>query len=287
MFADVVGSTAMGEQLPAETYRLIMDRCLRQLNQSIDDFGGTVLRLMGDGLLAFFCTPKAHEDDPVRAALASLRIHERIGSYAKELGQPLQVRVGINTGRVVMGSMGGDIFSEYTGMGMPVVLAARLESAASPGQTLISETTARLIDRQFELQPTGPLSLKGFTEPVIAFELVAELTQPNAARGPEDLHSPLVGRDDVLREVNDLLQGLEAGRGGICTVIAGPGIGKSRLLQEVEAENATRQLRWAGGRAYSYSQEQPFGVIVDLLADLLGLSADDTPALMDLKLERV
>jgi hypothetical protein len=242
---------------------------------------------MGDGLLAFFGAPLAHEDDPIRAALAAHRMHESISQYAEELGLPLQVRVGISTGRVVMGEIGGEILSEYTGMGMPVNLAARLESAATPGYTLVEETTARFIRHQFELRSAGPFSLKGFPEPVLAFELGQELDEPLPALGRSDLHSPLVGRDGEQQELNDLLKGLEAGRGGICSLIAGPGIGKSRLLQEVKEGHAGQPVLWAVGRAYSYSHDQAFGVIIELLADLLELAADDTPALMDLKLERV
>lgn len=287
MFADVVGSTALGERLGAETSRIIMDRCLRRLNQEIATFGGTVARLMGDGLLAFFGAPRAHEDDPVRAVLAALRMQESIRMYAQELGQPLQVRIGINTGRAVMGDMGDEIFSEYTGMGMPVNLAARLESVATPGSTLVGETTARLIRHKFELHPAGPFSLKGFPEPVIAFELKAESAPKLPARRLSDLHSPLVGRHRERQDLTGLLKGLQAGRGAICTLIAGPGIGKSRLLREAGEDVADQSVQWASGRAYSYSQEQAFGVIIDLLADLLGLAADDTPALVDLKLERV
>ncbi|MFQ5795092.1 MAG: AAA family ATPase [Candidatus Bipolaricaulia bacterium] len=286
LFADVVGSTALGETLDAETVHLIMDRCLRRMSQAVDDSGGTVARLMGDGLLAFFGAPQVHEDDPERAALAAGHIHQSVAEYARELDQPLQVRVGINTGRVVMGEMGGEIISEYTAMGQPINLAARLQDAATPGHTLLGETTARLVRHRFEVESVEPLKLKGFDEPMPAFELVGERAKPESARGIIGLYSPLVGREAEWGKLTQLVEGLEAGRGGIVSLIGEPGIGKSRLLQEIKETYADRPLHWAEGRAYSYGGDLSYGVILDLLRELLDLAPDDSPAVLDIKLER-
>ena len=290
LFADVVGSTALAEQLGAETSRLILDRCLRRISEAVDEFGGTVSSLMGDGLMAFFGVPRAHEDDPERAALAAVRIHRDVADYARELDQSreeraLEVRVGINTGRVVLGDMGGQVHTEYTAMGPPVNLAARLQSAARPGKTLLGESTARMVRYRFQVEPLEPLKLKGFEEPVNAYELAGELTQPAPARGILGLQSTLVGRDSEVVRLAEMAARLEEGIGGIAALIGEPGIGKSRLLQEIKETSQNGQLRFAEGRAYSYTQDQPFSVILDLLAELLDLAADDSSAIMDLKLE--
>ena len=288
LFADVVGSTGMGGSIDAETLRLVLDRCLRLMSQAVDQFGGTVARLSGDGLLAFFGAPLAHEDDPERAVLAALAIHRSIADYSRELGdQPLSVRVGINSGRVVMGVVGGELQSEYTAMGQPIHLAARLQSAAEPGTSLLGETTTRLVAHRFSLEPMGPLSLKGFDEPQPAYRVIAELAEPETRRGLEaGSSSPLVGRDRELAELSERLDGLSDGRGAIVALVGEPGIGKSRLLREARRSHESLSTRWAEGRAYSYSQNQPLSVIRDLVAELLGLSTSDTPAMLDLKLER-
>ena len=228
---------------------------MRRASEAIDEFGGTISSLMGDGLIAFFGVPQAHEDDPEGAVLAALRIQKNVADYAQELGQPLEVRVGINTGRVVLGEMGGEVHSEYTAMGSPVNLAARLQSAAKPGNTLLGESTARMVRYRFQVELVEPLKLKGFEEPVNAYELAGELTQPAPARGIPGIQSPMVGRDDELGKLVEMAAGLEQGIGGIATLIGEPGIGKSRLLQETKEAQQNGQLRFAEGRAYSYTQD--------------------------------
>jgi len=289
LFADVVGSTALAERLGSETARLILYRCLRQFSEAVDEFGGTVSSLMGDGLMAFFGVPQTYENDPERAVMTAQRIHESIAGYAREIGQPLEVRVGINTGRTVvgeMGEMGGEVRSEHASMGQPAVnMAARLQSAARPGTTVLGESTARMVRYRFQVEPVEALRLKGFEEPVIAYELAGELTQQAPARGIPGLQSALVGRDRELEKLTEMTAGLEAGIGGIAALIGEAGIGKSRLLQESIETYQNGRLRFAKGGAYSHTQDQPFSVILELLAELLDLAADDSPAIMDLKLE--
>ena len=183
LFADVVGSTDLTGRLGPERARVVLDRCLQRASSAVDDFGGTVARLMGDGMLAFFGAPLAHEDDPERAGLAALRMVGAVQEYGTELGEDPHLRVGINTGRAVLGDMGGEIMSEYTALGKPVVLAERLQSAAAAGEILMGETSTRLTWHRFELEPLEPFSAKGFGEPVTAARLRAELVQPKASKG--------------------------------------------------------------------------------------------------------
>ena len=286
LFADVVGSTALTGEVEAETSRLILDRCLRMMSQAIAEFGGTVARLMGDGMLAFFGAPTSHEDDPERAALSALDIHKAVVRYGEELDVPLQVRIGINTGRVVMGEVGGEALSEYTAMGQPINLASRLQSSAEPGTTLIGETTCRLINHRFETRAIPPLNLKGFEEDVPAFQLLELREHADAARGIPGIVSPLIGRERELEKLVSVLRELQSGRGAIVTLIGEPGIGKSRLLHEARAAMGDASITWALGQATSYTAGQPFSVIRDLLRELLRINPMDSPAMIDLKIEK-
>jgi len=285
LFADVVGSTDLTGRLGPERARVVLDRCLQRASSAVDDFGGTVARLMGDGMLAFFGAPQAHEDDPERAGLAALRMVEAVRDYGTELGEDLHLRVGINTGRAVLGDMGGESLSEYTAMGKPVVLAERLQSSAASDEILMGETSTRLTRHRFELEPLEPFSIKGFDEPVTAARLRAELAQPKRSKGIAGLHSPLVGRSREAAQLGEIVQDLQGGRGCIVTIVGEPGIGKSRLLSEAQEAHSDLPLRWAEGRAYSYTEDQPFSVILDFLNELLDIVPDDAPAMLDLKLE--
>jgi class 3 adenylate cyclase/tetratricopeptide (TPR) repeat protein len=286
LFVDIVGSTALTGEVEAEMSRLIFDRCLRIMSQSIDEFGGTVARLMGDGLLAFFGAPISYEDDPERAALAALDIHDAVIRYGKELDISLQVRIGINTGRVVMGEMGGEVLSEYTAIGHPIVMAERLQSSAEPGTTLLGETTCRLVAHRFETQAISPLKLKGFDERVPAFLLIKQRERTETARGIPGTTSPLIGREKELEKLVTLLDELQSGRGAITALIGEPGVGKSRLLHEAHQKVINEPITCAQGQASSYTAGQPFSVIRDLLGELLNIGALDTPAMIDLKIER-
>lgn len=282
LFADIVGSTELTDRLGAETARIVLDRSLQRMSASVDDYGGMVARFMGDGLLAFFGAPLAHEDDPERAGLAALKMHEAVRQYGAELGEDIRLRVGVNTGRAVMG---GESKTETTATGKPVVLAKRLESSAKPDETLLGETTARLTRHRFELEVADPIIAKGFDAPMPATRLLGELAQPAPARGIADLHSPLVGRAREHEQLNEILHDLQGGRGCIVTIVGEPGIGKSRLFLEARESHTDSRLRWAEGRAYSYTEDQPFSVILDLLTELLEIAPDDPPAMLDIKLE--
>src|SRR5437870_10437101 len=170
LFADVVGSTAMGESLDPEQVTDIMNGAFAFLNAAVAAYGGTVARLMGDAVLAFFGAPVAHEDDPERAVLAGLEIQEAAREYAQEVqrnyGLDFDVRVGINTGLAVLDLVGDQIRTEYTAMGDTTNVAARMQTAATPGTVLVSADTYRLVKNLFDFNPRGEIEVKGKSAPV-------------------------------------------------------------------------------------------------------------------------
>jgi class 3 adenylate cyclase len=213
LFADVKGSTAMAETLDPEDVMEIMSGALELLVEPVIRHEGTVARLMGDGLLAFFGAPLSHEDDPERAVRAALDIVAAAGHYAawleKERGlSGFDVRVGINTGLVVVGEVGTDLRVEYTAMGDAINLAARLEQKAPPGSVLISHDTYRHVRGDFDVAPQEPLAVKGRAQPVITY--IVERARPHAfrrgRRGVDGIETPMVGREAELQWLQDALR---------------------------------------------------------------------------------
>src|SRR5688572_9050884 len=165
LFADVARSTSIAEQLDPEDWAVVMNGAFGFMNAAVSRYGGTVSRLMGDAVLALFGAPVAHEDDAERAVRAGLEIQEAGMAYARQVkakhGFDFDLRVGINTGTAVLAFVGDAVKTEYTAMGDAANVAARLQTAASPGTVLISATTQRLVKAQFELEPRGELLAKG------------------------------------------------------------------------------------------------------------------------------
>src|SRR5579859_4647065 len=205
LFADVIGSTTLGELLDPEQVTEIMNGAFAQFNSAVTRYGGTVARLLGDAVLAIFGAPVAHEDDPERAILAGLAIQEAAARYARivaeSFGLEFGVRVGINTGLAVITTVGDGSRSEYTAMGDAVNVAARMQSAATPGTVLASGETYHFISRVFDVTPKGPLEVKGKSAPIDAYEIVGLKRVSVNPRGLEGIASALVGRDAELRSL--------------------------------------------------------------------------------------
>jgi class 3 adenylate cyclase len=276
VFADVVGSTTLAEGMDPEDWIGIMNRAFELMSKAVYQYEGTIASLNGDGMLAFFGAPVAHEDDPERAALAGLAMVEAISEYRSYLAAArdldFQIRVGINTGEVVVGRVGSDLRYEYSALGDTMNVAARMESAAPPGGVLVTAETHRFIAPRLLTEDRGEISVKGKTEPVRAFEVVSRKQVPETARGIAGLNSAMVGRDAELGELSRELEALEQGRGGVTVVSGEPGIGKSRLLAECRAMAGSggRALDYAEGQCLSFGQNLPHHLIADLLRSLLG-----------------
>src|SRR5919107_168169 len=291
LFADVVDSTGLGGGVDPEQVAEIMNGAFAFLDASVTKYGGTVARLLGDAIIAFFGAPVAHEDDAERAVRAGLDIQAAAREYAEEVrrdyGVDFQVRVGINTGLAVLAAVGDEIRTEYTAMGDTTNLAARLQSAAEPGSVLISADTYHLVKQLFELRPRGGAMVKGKSAPIVTYEVLAPRVVPGKVRGLEGLASPLVGRAAEFELVNDKLNEVREGRGAFVAVIGEAGVGKSRLLAEVsESAKSGLQVTWLEGRALSYEQAVTYYPWRQVIRGAIGAKEGEAPEVVREKLRR-
>jgi predicted ATPase len=273
-----------------------MSGALELLVEPVIRHEGTVARLMGDGLLAFFGAPLSHEDDPQRAVRAALDIMAGAGQYAARLEverglSGFDVRAGINTGLVVVGEVGADLRFEYTAMGDAINLAARLEQNAPPGSVLISHDTYRHVQGTFDVVPQEPLAVKGRAQPVFAY--IVERTRPHAfrrgRRGVEGIETPLVGRETELKGLQDALRRIvERGQCRVLTVVGEAGVGKSRLLDEFSAwsELQPQDLVRFEGRVDREMRHQPYALLRSLFSFRFGIRESDAAGVARDKLVR-
>lgn len=276
LFADIQGSTAAAEQLDPEDWAEIANGAFEHLIAPIYRYEGTLARLQGDAILAFFGAPIAHEDDPVRALRAALEIVEAVGRYRtateERWGVPIEVRVGVNTGLVVVGEVGSDLRVEYSALGDAINVAARMEQTANPGTVQVSDETLALTHDMFETESLGPVELKGKAEAVPTHRVLRFIGGEPAVTPAR----PIVGREAELARLDDLRSRLGAGRGWIASIIADAGVGKSRLIREFRRRSAAAQkveasfdgdgeLGWMLGASRSYDSTIPFATIRELL----------------------
>lgn len=282
LFCDIRGSTALAEQFDPEEWTDIVNGAFAHMVRPVYKYEGTVARLTGDGLLAFFGAPIAHEDDPRRAILAGLEIVEGIHAYRDELpvaAHDLDVRIGINTGLVVVGTVGSDLRLEYTAIGDAINLAARMEQTAAPGTVRIADDTFRLIAGQFAVEPLGGIEVKGKSQPVSAYRVISRRSGREVRRFQTAYHTPLINRAREWTSLHESFEGLAQGRGGILFLTGDAGLGKSRLIFE-----AVERLRpdlcpdahYFEAAAYAYETGQPYGLILRLLRSALGILPDDS-----------
>jgi ABC-type oligopeptide transport system substrate-binding subunit/class 3 adenylate cyclase len=283
VFADLVGSTVLGERLDPEEVKLIVGEAVARIVHAVEAFGGTVKDLAGDGVLALFGAPVSHEDDAERAVRAAVRVTQDVAAYAGEVEaawgvEGFGVRVGVHTGSVVLGPIGAGQRVEYAAFGDTVNTAARLQSAAEPGQVLVGQTTHRLVDAQFDWSDPVELSLKGKQEAVTAAAVVG--VRAGARTRDERALSRLVGRDRELRQIREALDDVLAGTGGVLFITGEAGIGKSRLVAETHElfEAAGPEFGrpvWLEGRCVSYGESMPYWPYRDLVREWLGAGEDD------------
>ncbi len=280
LFADVVGSTAIGERLGPERTKLLFDEVMRVMSAEVERFGGTVAQFVGDELYAVFGAPYAHEDDSERAVRAAVEIQGALGRYASEVAAAYDIdlacRIAINTGPVVIAP---DSEDPYNALGETVNVASRIQKLVRGGQIVIGAATKHQVDGCFELEELGPQDLRGVSAPVATFRVVGTLASANALPA-----GPLVGRDFELSLLERTMDDLADGRGAIVTIHGEPGIGKSRLVAEARRRHEGR-IRFLEGRAVSYTQRLPYWPVRELLRDWLSVSAASPEARVRLELK--
>jgi ABC-type oligopeptide transport system substrate-binding subunit/class 3 adenylate cyclase len=292
LFADVVGSTALGERLDPEDVKLVVGEAVARIVGEIEGLGGHVKDLAGDGVLAFFGAPTAREDDAERAVLAALRIVAEMDEYGRDVRrgwgvEGFGVRVGAATGSVVLGEVGAGSRVEYAAFGDTVNVAARLQSAAEPGAVLVDESTQRAVEPLFEWGASRSVELKGKAEPVRVWPVGAVRTGARRQRGLAGVETRLVGRARELGTGREALDALRAGGGGIPVVSGEPGIGKSRLLGELRTAAERDGVRWLEGRCVSYGETLPYWPFRDLLrTEWIGAGADEAELRVRIGLRR-
>jgi class 3 adenylate cyclase len=271
LFADVAGFTTLAEHLDPEVVHEIINRCFEGITAEVHRFEGTINQYTGDGVMALFGAPLAHEDSPRRAVHAALGIQRALRDVAQDLqaerGLTLQMRIGINTGLVVVGKIGDDLRMDYTAVGDTTNLAARLQQMAQPGSVLISAATQQRVAGFFETRDLGEMPVKG-RAPVQAFEVL----RPRGRRTRFDVAverglTPLVGRERELATLHERFREVKAGRGQVTGITGEAGIGKSRLVLEFRRAlaQAGEAVTWLEGHCISFGQASPFLPLIELL----------------------
>lgn len=273
LFADIVGSTTLGERLAPHEVKLVIGECVSRMSRAVEEWGGVVQAYMGDGIAAFFGVPQAHEDDPERAARAALRILDNVKDYAQEIETAwgisnFSVRIGINTGEAAVGTVGA-ADPQTVSLGDTTNVAARLQSVAEPGSIAVGEATAKSLIRTFALEPLGEMTVKGRREPISPWRLVGAQATLRVA-----LDLPLIGRDAEVAELHRIHDELTAGRGQVVVLLGEAGLGKTRLLGELRAlacDNST----WLEGHCFSYGTELVYGPFIEILRCWIGAEEDE------------
>lgn len=283
LFCDLVGSTSLAERLGPETMHLLLNRFFELALSEVHRYEGTINQFLGDGFMALFGAPIAHEDHARRAALAALGLQKLLWERRSELGakegMDLRVRMGINTGWVVVGGIGDQLRRDYTAIGDTTNLAARLQQLAEPGAILVSEDTSRFLQGAARLEPLGALQVKGKEAPVQAFRLLSlGLLQSEQAVLGGMTRSPFVGRQREMAVLEDLWERAAGGEGQVVGIAAEAGAGKSRLVYELRRRLWDRPVLFLAGRCISYASGVPYLPILYMLRNEWGIAEADDPA---------
>ena len=293
LFTDVAGFTPLAEKLDPEDVHRIMDRCFEIITTEVHRFEGTINQYTGDGVMALFGAPIAHEDGPRRAVHAALGIQRALGDYGKELkvqgGPELQMRIGINTGLVVVGRIGDDLRMDYTAVGDTTNLAARMQQVARPGSVVVTEATHRAISSFFETLDLSEVSVKGHA-PARAWEVLRpRLRRSRFEESVERGLTPLVGRVHEVATLLERFGDVKAGRGQVVFISGDAGIGKSRLLLEFRRRMAEtgESVTWLEGQCISFGQSIPFLPLLDQLRENFSIEEFDGEPEIIAKVEHV
>jgi class 3 adenylate cyclase/predicted ATPase len=268
LFADIVGSTGLGERLAPDEVKALVGECVSRMSRAVEEFGGFVQAYAGDGICAYFGVPTAHEDDPERAARAALRIVAVVGEYARDIEAAwgiadFNVRVGVNSGQAAVGTVGG-ADPQPVALGDATNVAARLQAAAAPGSIMVGDATAQHLGTRFVLEPIGDITVRGRSKPVTSWRLVEAAARRPAPPGV------LVGRDEEVGRLLAVMRELDSGRGQVVLLSGDAGIGKTRLLGELR-EMAGVGTTWLERHCPSYGGELLYWPFAEILRSWLGV----------------
>jgi class 3 adenylate cyclase/tetratricopeptide (TPR) repeat protein len=281
LFADLKGSMELLADRDPEEARKLLDPVLEHMMEAVHRYEGTVNQVMGDGIMALFGAPLAHEDHAVRACYAALRMQESVKRYAeglrREHGITIRIRVGLNSGEVVVRAIGSDLHMDYTAVGQTTHLAARMEQLADPGAILLTPHTLTLAEGYVRVTPLGPMAVKGLPAPIEVYELagvsaVRSRLQAAAARGL----SRFVGRDAEIDQLRRVLEQSRQGRGQIAAVVGEPGVGKSRLVFELTHSHRVEGWLVLESGSVSYGKATSYLPVIDLLKGYFRIGDRDT-----------
>src|SRR5215467_14304729 len=281
LFADIKGSMEIFADRDPEAAQKLFDPVLERMIEAVHRYEGTVNRVMGDGIMALFGAPIAHEDHAVRACYAGLRMQEAVRQYAEEAqrshGVAVTIRVGLNSGEIVVRGIGNDLHMDYTIVGQTANLAARLEQMAQPGSILTTSDTLQLAEGYVAVKPLGPVSVKGLVGPVQIFEV----TSAGAARTRLEVAAErgltrFVGRDIELEQLRRAQQLAGRGRGQVVAIVGEAGVGKSRLVHEFVHSHHTADWLVLESKSAAYGQATPYLPVVELLKDYFKINVHDS-----------
>jgi class 3 adenylate cyclase len=270
LFADLKGSMELLADRDPEEARQLLDPVLERMMAAVHRYEGTVNQIMGDGIMALFGAPIAHEDHAVRACYAALAMQATVQQYAAEVqrtqGVPLQMRVGVNAGEVVVRAIGNDLHMDYSAIGQTTHLAARMEQMAMPGSILMTPAVLRLTEGYIQIKPLGLVPVKGLSAPVEVFELVGasgirRRLQATVARGL----TRFVGRQSEVETLRQALERAGTGQGQVVATVGEPGVGKSRLVYEFVHSHHTPGWLVLESASVSYGRATPYFPVIDLL----------------------
>jgi class 3 adenylate cyclase/tetratricopeptide (TPR) repeat protein len=282
LFADMKGSLELLLDRDPEEARMLLDPVLERMMEAVHRYEGTVNQVMGDGIMAIFGAPLSHEDHAVRACYAALRMQGTIAEFSTDMrrteGVVIQIRIGINSGEVVVRSIGNDLHMDYTAVGQTTHLAARIEQLATPGSILITADSLRLAEGYLQTKPLGPVAVKGLPAPVDVHEVIAAAPvrsrlQAAAARGL----TPFVGRRREMEMLHEALHLAAADKGQVLAVVGEAGVGKSRLLHEFIHSPQTRSWLVVESSSISYGHATPYLPLIEFLKSYFKVAERDDP----------
>jgi class 3 adenylate cyclase/tetratricopeptide (TPR) repeat protein len=286
LFCDLANSTAMAERIGPEHMQTLLNRFFALALEAVHRYEGTINQFLGDGFMTLFGAPIAHEDHARRAVLSAFTLQRtlREADLGTPYGVECTVRMGLNSGLVVVGSIGDNLRMDYSAIGDTTNLAARLQGIAAPGDILVSESTSRLVEGYVRVEALLPVEVKGKAEPVTPYKAIGILPRrsPMASRGARTL-SQFVGREQEFATLDALFTQVEAGRGQIVGIVAEAGGGKSRFLYESRQRWHDKRVTYLEGRCVSYGSTIPYHPIIDLVRQNCGIAEGDSAATIGAK----